>query len=70
MSRVSAFLLGVWDFLVGEDWRTAVGVAMTLGVTALLAQAGSPAWFVVPVAVFGLLAQSVRRAAREASRHE
>jgi hypothetical protein len=43
---------------------------MTLGVTALLAQAGSPAWFVVPVAVFGLLAQSVRRAAREASRHE
>ena len=61
-------LRGVWDFVVGDDWRTAVGVAAALGLTALVAQAGGSAWWVMPVAVLGLLALSLRRAARGASR--
>ena len=37
MRRVRAFLLGVWEFVVGDDWRTALGVVLALGLTALLA---------------------------------
>ncbi len=68
MTRLSAFLMGVWEFVVGDDWRTALGVVLALGATALIADAGVSAWWVMPVAVLGLLALSVRRAARDASR--
>lgn len=61
---------GVWEFIVGDDWRTATGVAVALGLTALIAQAGSSAWWVMPLAVLVLLGFSIRRAAREASRRE
>jgi hypothetical protein len=62
--EVRAFLLGVWEFVVGDDWRTALGVVVALAVTALLADAAVAAWWVMPPAVIGLLAFSVRRAAR------
>lgn len=68
MTRVSAFFRGVWGFVVGDDWRTAIGIAAALGLTALVAQAGSSAWWVMALAVCGLLVLSVRRAARSASR--
>jgi hypothetical protein len=68
MTRMRTFLLAVWEFVVGDDWRTAIGVALALAVTALVAQAGSSAWWVMPLAVLGLLARSIRRAARSASR--
>ncbi len=68
MRRAQAFLLAVWEFVVGDDWRTALGVVLALGSTALIADAGVPAWWVMPVAVLGLLALSIRRAARGASR--
>jgi hypothetical protein len=53
-----------WDFVVGDDWRIAVGVALALGATAALAAAGEPAWWLLPVAVALLLYRSLRRAAR------
>jgi hypothetical protein len=68
MSRVNALLVGVWEFVVGDDWRTAVGVVGALGLTALIAQAGGSAWWVMPIAVLALLALSVRRAVRGAAR--
>jgi len=64
MRRVKAFLLGVWEFVVGDDWRTALGVVLALALTALLAGASVSAWWVMPLAVLGLLALSVRHAAR------
>jgi len=64
MTRARVFLLAVWDFVVGDDWRTAIGVVLALALTALLAGAGVSAWWVMPVAVLGLLGLSVRRAAR------
>jgi hypothetical protein len=64
MTRARVFLLAVWDFVVGDDWRTAIGVVLALAATALIAGAGVSAWWVMPVAVLGLLALSVRRAAR------
>jgi hypothetical protein len=64
MTRVSALLAGVWEFVVGDDWRTAIGVALALASTALVAAVGISAWWVMPLAVLGLLALSLRRAAR------
>jgi hypothetical protein len=68
MTRVRAFLAAVWEFVVGDDWRTAIGVALAIALTALVASAGISAWWVMPLAVLGLLALSIRRAARGASR--
>jgi len=69
MTRVTALFAGVWDFVVGDDWRTALGVALALAATAALAEAGISAWWLMPVAVLALLGVSVRRAARSAMRH-
>ena len=68
MTRVSRLLLGVWDFVVGDDWRTALGVVLALALTAVLADTTVSAWWVMPLAVLGLLGLSVRRAARDARR--
>ena len=51
-----------WNFIVGDDWRVAAGVAVALGLTALLAHAGVNAWWLLPAAVALLLADSLRRA--------
>jgi hypothetical protein len=55
----------VWSFVAGDDWRTAVGVVLALGLTAVIAGASAAAWWVMPVAVMALLALSLRRAARD-----
>jgi hypothetical protein len=68
MARALALLRGVWDFVVGDDWRTAIGVIGALALTALIADAGVSAWWVMPIVVLALLVWSIRRAAREASR--
>jgi len=64
MKRVQGFFAGVWEFVVGDDWRTALGVVLALAFTALLAGAAISAWWIMPLAVLGLLALSIRRAAR------
>jgi hypothetical protein len=56
--------LGIWDFIVGDDWRVAVGVAVAIGAVAVVAASGVAAWWVLPIAVVGLLADSLRRASR------
>lgn len=68
MSCVQAFFLGVWDFVVGDDWRTALGVVSALGLTALVAETSVAAWWIMPLAVLALLTLSIRRAARGAAR--
>jgi hypothetical protein len=68
MTRILAFALAVWQFVAGDDWRTAIGVALALALTALLAALGISAWWIMPLSVLALLALSIRRAAREASR--
>ena len=64
MSRVLSVLCGVWEFIVGDDWLTAAWVVAALAITALVAGAGIPAWWVMPVAVAALLILSLRRATR------
>jgi len=64
MSAVRRAAQWVWDFVVGDDWVTAAGVVVALGLTAIIAGAGATAWWVMPVAVVALLGLSLRRAAR------
>ena len=61
MSRLAGILGAIWDFVVGDDWVTAAGVAVAVALTAAIAGAGAPAWWVMPVAVAVLLTASLRR---------
>lgn len=70
MTRVNGVALAVWEFVVGDDWRTALGVILALALTALLASAAVSDWWLMPLAVLGLLALSIRRAARGTSRDD
>jgi hypothetical protein len=64
MKRVESVLRFLWDFVVGDDWRIAVGVVVALGLTALVANTTLSAWWIMPVAVAVVLALSAWRAAR------
>jgi hypothetical protein len=63
MRRLRNLAIGIWEFVVGDDWVTALGVVAALGVTALLADYDA-AWLLMPLAVVALLASSIWRAAR------
>ena len=52
-----------WNFLVGDDWRVAVGIGVGLGLTALVATTSVPAWWLLPVAVAAVLWLSLQRVA-------
>jgi hypothetical protein len=60
--RIAPVLRFIWDFIVGDDWRIAVGVVVALGITALIAGTSVAAWWILPIAVAGLLGFSVWRA--------
>ncbi|HEY3192949.1 MAG TPA: hypothetical protein VGJ61_09205 [Solirubrobacterales bacterium] len=64
MTRLRAAAVGAWEFLAGDDWVTAIGVLLALGVTGLVSE-GSEAWFVMPLAVGLLLTLSIWREARK-----
>ena len=64
MSWIARAARAVWEFVVGDDPITAFGVGVALGATALIAGAGAPAWWVMPLAALVLLGLSLRRAAR------
>lgn len=64
MRHVRDLPVAVWEFVAGDDWRTAIGVILALALTAAIAGAGVSAWWVMPLAVIVLLALSIRRALR------
>ncbi len=64
MRYLEAFGRFWWDFIVGDDWRVAVGLAAALGLTWLLEHYGVAAWWLLPLAVAVVLAGSVRRESR------
>jgi len=63
MRYLRSFALFWWDFIVGDDWRVAVGIALALGLTAALATTWASAWIVLPLAVAVVLWLSLRRVA-------
>ena len=65
MSRLRAFGRFWWDFVIGDDWRVAAGLAFAIGAVALLQRADLAAWWLLPVAVAGLLYASLRRVTRK-----
>lgn len=66
MKKLKAFGMFWYDFLIGDDWRVAVGVVLALAVTAAVSHTTLPAWWIVPVAVVLLLPVTVWRAVRAA----
>jgi hypothetical protein len=66
MRRLRSFTLFWWNFVVGDDARVAVGLAVALALTWLLERADISAWWLLPIAVGLVLAESVRREARSA----
>jgi hypothetical protein len=52
LARVARFW---WNFVVGDDWRLALASFSGLVVTAALAAAGVPSWWVLPVVVLAAL---------------
>ena len=57
MSYLVGFGRFWWSFIIGDDWLSAAGVGVALGVTAAVAT-----WWILPPAVALLLAGSLFRA--------
>jgi hypothetical protein len=51
MRFVTGFLRFWWDFIVGDDWRIAVGVVVVLGAGALLVAGGDASASLIAVVV-------------------
>jgi hypothetical protein len=64
VNRLRAFGRFWWNFVVGDDWRVALGIAVALGLSWLLAHWGANPWWLLPVAVVLVLAGSLRRGTR------
>jgi hypothetical protein len=64
MKYLLAFVRFWYHFIIGDDWRIAAGVAAAIGLTALIADRGVTAWWLMPAAVVAVLASSLLRATR------
>jgi hypothetical protein len=65
MANIRAFGAFVYDFVIGDDWWVAAGVAAGLAATYLLAHAAHVgAWWLIPVMLIALLPLSLWRAVR------
>ncbi|HEY2041606.1 MAG TPA: hypothetical protein VGH11_02935 [Jatrophihabitans sp.] len=68
ISKLRAFGAFWYDFVIGDDWRVAVGVALAFAVTYLLSRnTSAPVWWIVPVAVVILLPLSIHRVTRRST---
>lgn len=65
---MSRALMGVWEFVVGDDWRVAAGVAIAFALSAGLVDGKVAAWWALPLVVAIVLAGSLLGAARAARR--
>jgi hypothetical protein len=66
---VRAFGRFWWDFIVGDDVRSAAALAVLLAVTWLLTDRGLDVWWLLPVGVAAILIGAVRRLAYARDRH-
>lgn len=53
---------GVWDFVVGDDWRLALAAIVAIGLTAIVCALGASAWWLAPVVALIALRWSLRHA--------
>ena len=67
MRYVRSFGRFWWNFIVGDDWRVAAGIAFALGVASLFTHGGIDAWWLLPLAIALVLVDSLWRAARRSA---
>ena len=53
-----------YDFIIGDDWRLALGVTVSIGVVFAVTREVADWWWLLPLAVAALLAVSVNDATR------
>jgi hypothetical protein len=61
---IKAFGAFWYDFVIGDDWLVAAGVALALVLTALASTVTTAVWWIVPVAIVVLLPISLLRETR------
>jgi hypothetical protein len=66
--KLRAFGAFWYDFLIGDDWRVAIGVVLALAATAAVSRTKVSSWWITPAAVALLLGMTVWRATRRRSR--
>jgi hypothetical protein len=64
LAKLRAFGAFWYDFVVGDDWRVAVGVVLAFAVTYGVSRTDVAAWWIVPVDILLLLPFSLWRAVR------
>ena len=64
MKRVTRFGAFWYDFIIGDDWRIALGVVAAVSVVFVAAHHGENWWWLLPVVVASALTISVVHAAR------
>jgi hypothetical protein len=64
IKRIKAFFAFLYDFVIGDDWRIAVGVVIGLAGTYAVSRTSVPAWWVLPVLLVALLPASLWVATR------
>jgi hypothetical protein len=66
MTHLRTFGKFWYDFIVGDDWRVAVGAAIAIALTFVAAHRGANWWWLLPLMDSALLTISVRRATQPA----
>ena len=64
MRHIRTFGKFWYDFIIGDDWRVAIGVTAAIALLYLVAHQGANWWWMLPVVVAALLAVSLNNATR------
>jgi hypothetical protein len=64
MKHIQTFGKFWYDFIIGDDWRVALGVTTAIALLCLVVRQGMNWWWLLPVAVAGLLAVSLNNVSR------
>ena len=64
MRSLRALAKFLYDFVIGDDAMIAAVVTVALGLTAVVAGADVPAWWILPIAVVAVLSLSLHRVTR------
>ena len=69
MTHLRTFGKFWYDFIVGDDWRVAVGAAIAIAFTFDAVRHGANWWWLLPVGVTALLTISVGRSTQSDPGH-
>lgn len=66
IDRIRVFATFWYDFIIGDDWRVALGVVLAFALTYTLSRSTDvPSWWIVVAAVAVLLPVSIHRVTRD-----